>query len=539
MTRIPVDIEGVKRIGAAMWQPSFFWPVHDTEFLRMTADVERLLAETIQHAPTTLAEALLVKRNLFTEYVHLLHARMVIERLHAQTMEPFVAPTTMWYPALMRGDLASVTVSMSGKRSSVFPIADTRSLFRKMFSTTRRIVNDVVLNFSLGRGPRALVGRASGLIVGNASLLVRDHLRSLSYRCTTTRAIDWGSIPMHPIDISLCTSFAETMVAALARIADAYGASFDAAQYAYLHRFTADQLGDAVRAIAFIRTRVGAQPPSILAAPVFGAPFERALAVALRPLGTRVVSYAHGGSIGLFDVPTLALSEFALADAFVAMTRGSVGLFSRILAHHPPLQGNRPQIISADCNVYARRWQVSRHMPLPPQVRRVMIVGFPHAPWRRSHSSASFSLFHLDLELRIARRLRDAGFFVIYKAHPDRAQEVRGFFEPFGEVLVEDIATSHLRADAFFFGTMRTSAFPIALCTKKPIVALQMVPDVAPPFPDAFALLKKRCTVLDARLDPRGRILFDEEMLVTAFAETPREPNHDFVSTYLFPSDPL
>ncbi len=101
------------------------------------------------------------------------------------------------------------------------------------------------------------------------------------------------------------------------------------------------------------------------------------------------------------------------------------------------------------------------------------------------------------------------------------------------DVVTEDFHTSHRFADAFFFGPMRTTAFPIALCTQKPIVALLVDSEPATPFPDALALLARRVAIIRAALDDHARVMFDPAALVAAFVHPVDPTDTAFLDTYL------
>lgn len=92
-------------------------------------------------------------------------------------------------------------------------------------------------------------------------------------------------------------------------------------------------------------------------------------------------------------------------------------------------------------------------------------------------------------------------------------------FEEYAEVITEDFRTVHRLADAFFFGSMRTSAFSIALCTQKPIVAMLMDEEPAMPFADALALLARRVAIISAKTNDCVRVVFDSTALTEALAQ--------------------
>ncbi|MBU4488974.1 MAG: hypothetical protein KKI13_07950, partial [Candidatus Omnitrophica bacterium] len=132
--------------------------------------------------------------------------------------------------------------------------------------------------------------------------------------------------------------------------------------------------------------------------------------------------------------------------------------------------------------------------------------------------------------------LKKAGYDVIYKVHPDRTREVDGIFEEKAEIRKGYVEDCLDRADAFLFGSIRTSAFATILCTNKPIIALRMESDepFKPSSEKAMECLKKRCRFVNAGFDERNRIIFDESELIRALSRKPEPPNNEFIETYMF-----
>jgi hypothetical protein len=258
----------------------------------------------------------------------------------------------------------------------------------------------------------------------------------------------------------------------------------------------------------------------------------------VRKNGGRVISFSHGGLIGLYDTPTFAFSEFALSDEFITYTPVSIALFDKIKANHSPLKNNQFIINSIDTQVYFKLWRKHKNKALPLKIKKVMLLGFPLNQIRNYTMAGGFSLMRLDLELRIIESLEKSGYRVIYKVHPDRRQEAKGLFQGFNNVEIwegyfEDCLD---QVDAFIFSHLRTTAFSSALCTNKPIISLRLEPEFFKPLPEAQELLAKRCDFINAQFDERNRIIFNEKEFLACLAKRPEFPNNDFLKKYMFPS---
>ena len=78
----PIDITTVSEYGVADWQAGCFWPVSNNTQLRIEADLEAVIKNTIANLPDTLAgTSLRICYKLMWHYSFLLHGLLVLERL--------------------------------------------------------------------------------------------------------------------------------------------------------------------------------------------------------------------------------------------------------------------------------------------------------------------------------------------------------------------------------------------------------------------------------------------------------------------------
>ena len=150
----------------------------------------------------------------------------------------------------------------------------------------------------------------------------------------------------------------------------------------------------------------------------------------------------------------------------------------------------------------------------------------------------------LDLELRLIDFLKKSGYEPIYKPHPDRLKEIEGIFEGRCKVIKSQVP-GRLRnryfrylmdkMDTLLFMGITTTSFNFALCSSRPIVALDLSFKQYKPFAKPLELLKKRCSIVSTGFDERNRIIFNEKELLDALSRKPEQPNTEFIETYMFP----
>jgi hypothetical protein len=163
-----------------------------------------------------------------------------------------------------------------------------------------------------------------------------------------------------------------------------------------------------------------------------------------------------------------------------------------------------------------------------------MIIGYPMEITRYQYSAADFFYFQLDLEIRLAKLLKDQGYRVIYKAHPDNVDRIEGVFDNIvDEILVDPFEKTYQSADVFLFGCMTSTTFGYAVNTNKPIYLL----DIEGQYwnKGVHKLLQKRCTMVTSFFDKSNRIIFDEDYIIDKLKKKQFQPNYEYVEKLMFP----
>lgn len=526
-----LDIATVKQIGVDRWRSEFSWPVSDQEFIALAWAIEARVRETIANTPGDIGAAFLIARGIPLIVEHLLHARTVVDRLRSAGATPVCAPGAQWYADVLHGQPAQRSAPVS---------APVRPNWLRLAVRAVRLGRELAVN---AKPPKIVArlrdGRSAWMCGSTHAFLSEQLARSPAWVATlyTDELEQATGLPATLLEN--LHSAAVDFVGICIRDAERLGFSCDARTTAVMCDAVAASLVNAMRVLRRMRTSV--ERRSITHGYLSAASNEtqRAFAIAVRERGGHVTSAAHGGFVGLFSVPTPSYSEFALSDAYLTYTDGSADLCRKIRDVHPPIVPNNVAIISGASQYYRTLRQEFAEASAPRVIRTVMVIGFPQNAQRKTTAAAALGLQQLDLELRTVDVLSAAGYHVMYKAHPDRIGEIHGIFEDRAEVITEDFRTSHRLADAFLFGSMRTTAFQIALCTNKPIVALLMNEEPSSPFPDALALLARRVAIVRAKFDDRSRVMFDHHEILEALADSMDPTDSTFLDTYLATPDGL
>jgi len=165
-------------------------------------------------------------------------------------------------------------------------------------------------------------------------------------------------------------------------------------------------------------------------------------------------------------------------------------------------------------------------------IKRVMLVASHKMP----HFSPcvpninTFSLLHLELGL--VGKLKNAGLEVIYKAHPDTAENIAGFFEPLAdEVSSAPFEKVFEKADCLLFVNHFSTTFGPALMTRLPIILINHVSDELW-YKDMLQLLERRCAIISPASTDDGKIEISEDQLIQAIKEAKNRDDQSIVKEY-------
>lgn len=523
----PVDIYAVKEYGLEKLSENFFWPVSDADFVKLYNDIEQLYKDCINSDEET-GKILLIQFKLFHEYLQFLHALKAIIEARKRGKEPLYTDKSFWYRDIIRNDMARSHVVSKIKNPGLAGCL--RGMIVKSIKAAEH--NSLITN---------LFKKPAAVVYGPITSIMAEYIKESKYTVRFMLPSD-----LFPFNFSYKISeglhkkikdIACSMVTGLQSIAGQNGFTVDSKHADHLLQMTESALQDAAKVLYAARKKIGVYKPENMHLLISscGNVASRAVATAAKEKGFKVTGFTHGGSVGIYDNPTLPFLDFAFSDEFVTYTKESMVLFQKINEKHPFLKNDRIKINSCNDTQFMKLEEKYKNEPLSKSIKTVMLLGYPHNQLRKPHASAGLSLMHLDLEFRLINVIRDAGYDVLYKVHPDRVQEVNDVFRDKVKVVNGYFQNYLHMADAFLFGSIRTTAFSRALCTNKPIIGFIMKDEAFKPFPEALDLLQKRCTLIKTEFDSSNRIIFDRQELINALRQRPEQPNTEFIEKYMFP----
>lgn len=262
---------------------------------------------------------------------------------------------------------------------------------------------------------------------------------------------------------------------------------------------------------------------------------QRLFCSAWRHSGGEVVGVVHGNAYCTSYGPTGVTDGYlSVIDRYVASSKGQRDLLEHAARDFSLGFENIVVFSHAKTNAYFPLFKKLQKATAVRSIKKVMILGFPMNDQVYDWFADRHALPILQFELRIAKLLKNSGYSVIYKAHPDRLTEVKGIFEGYADNVLtsERFEDVYSMADCVLFSHAHTTTFGFALLTRLPVVLF--VTKGESWFPRAFDLLKRRVSVVGATPDDSGRLNFDEKELLSAVEKSVHNINYEILEEFAF-----
>ncbi len=259
--------------------------------------------------------------------------------------------------------------------------------------------------------------------------------------------------------------------------------------------------------------------------------FARMLSYACRELGGHVTGHDHAHGQGPWRTYGDAIVEIPGCDRFLVWTQTQRTAALRNLRADLLLEGTPPEI-GVVPGVF-RPAILDAPAPKPARPRTVMYVGTLYEDDFVAFTPLDPACVLVDFEARLIAKLKDCGFDVLVKPHPESPIAApAAYAERLGATIVTDrFEDCYQRADIILFGQPNATAFFNVLATPKPIVVADTA--LRDWHPEALALLEKRCGVVIGRRAPDNRIEMVWDALRSAIARAPALMHDGFYAAYM------
>ena len=246
-------------------------------------------------------------------------------------------------------------------------------------------------------------------------------------------------------------------------------------------------------------------------------PESRVLAAAWKRLGGETIGFCHGnGYLTSYGGSDVNNGTHLVVDRYVVSSSGEKILTDYIRDRMQSKLSRDDEIVALKTPYYKDMFESMRSDPDVKQIKKIMLIGYPmdyhFDPYLVEHNTISYT----HLVLRIMKVLKDAGYYLIYKDHPDTLSQTAGFFEEYAdEVITTNFNEVYTQADCFFFVTPYSTTFGYSAMSKVPMV---YVNNLNFDFwqPDLKLLLDKRAVPFDVSSDADGLLQFSKDGLLNS-----------------------
>jgi hypothetical protein len=512
----------VKQLGIGHWQENYFWPLPDDQFFRV-ADV---LFTEYDRAYENLSQG---ERDIFlsdTEFLAFLS-----QHVHAVIMESVCRSMNI---AIAMGPLASSFYAPIWEELSLR--FDPQTLLRGRWKyRLKRVAKHMRFGKGVPWSTRVCnaIRHLDAWSLGSFSRLKAEYVRANNILCDHPYAQTLLKMPRgsgrHPLAKRVKEAIRSLVSGVDAFVQQQYGATLALRK---LEVCWARRLED-LQSI-YLAIREQGDGPKLLLLSESASPIHKAITLGLRRNGTKAVGFHHGNDMGNSWEKNSAYVESAHCDDFVCPTQRAALFHQREYEKSGISRFHSVRFISGETPFYANLFARSARKAFPQVTRKVMIIGYPLNANRYLYSNGDFFVFQLDLELRLVTLLKEQGFEIIYKMHPDRQKEAGGLFSGKADrILVEPFETVYEEADAIIFGCTTSTTFGFALCLNKPVFVFDLEGKYWNP--EAYELLRKRCVMIPTRFDERNRLQFEAGWLVDKLKQRPEIPDFAYVEQVMFP----
>lgn len=514
----PLDFESIPQDALGPWFEDFSLPLDPLEIFKMSLAIKEAHFDCIRRRQGTFAgELLLAEIKLYLDFSPVLCGLHLMDVLRDQGLAPKYSP---------RSPLAAFD-------SGIFPEKEPPPPPDSLMESFRRRLRTIIYNARVNKSPLYFLnaGDEFGLLyniqpTSDSIAYASNARRSFRYADKNEWLAGWRDMPLSADVLDEISKASGDAAQSMIDAAITYGLKLSAANADTVKGMILARLTECAKQYETLKRRLARRGSRIHLLGANQAPsFSRLFSLCVNAAGGMTTSFNHG-----YD-PTRSRDlriETSIARRFVTYTKGGCREAAKSFAKFKPLTSKPdPELISLDSSLYRKLWTDSHSTPPPDRIRNVILPGYPYdSLYNMMWGLPELSLLHL--EMRIATVLRDAGFNVLYKAHPDGLFKYKELI-PGVPVCRDRFEEVMHRADAFVFSYHATSVLPLALATNRRMAIVQschLLDDYAP---DTLELFDRRCKVLTPSVDAKNRLAFDEKALLEHLSAPHSEPDMDLL----------
>ena len=263
--------------------------------------------------------------------------------------------------------------------------------------------------------------------------------------------------------------------------------------------------------------------------------YTRILSSAWFANGGETIVFTHGNSYlcGINGQP-INLGSLLLASKYIVPSEGEKLQIETSRKHNPSKIVSNCDIIIQNNSYIKNIYEESKNQKKINKIQKVLIVGFPMDYWCYNLLSDHTSLNYSHLTINICKHLKEAGYEVIYKAHPDTIKETTNFFDNYVDKIIEkNFNNVYQQADCILYMSPFTTTFGVGVASNLPVVYVNNLNwDLW--HKDIKEVLNKRAASIDVKSDKDGVIILKKENLLNALDNSLNLQDYSVVEQFAF-----
>lgn len=302
-----------------------------------------------------------------------------------------------------------------------------------------------------------------------------------------------------------------------------------------------DWIAQSTAWIRFYLERLDRQPdrlPKRLWTGSNGNIWNRMLTRAVRRHGGAITVYDHALGANASATTFTPFLDFQDCDLFVTFSEPMADML-RSAAVSQMLCSPVPEISSISAFVGTRNDGIP--VPAPPTRGAIERTEVKTILYVLPMNGADFAFFYpfmseitgVDWQARLTAVLRNAGYRVLLKPHPENRSPCPAAFEDAlgATILTQPFEEVYQKADILLYDKSMTTTWGVGLRTDKPVVFVDF--GFAPLPPDLEDLLDRRCARVPGWFDENNRAQTDWEVLLQAIEKAPKRRDSAYADRVL------
>jgi hypothetical protein len=495
------DMSAVRSNGVKLLQDNYYWPVSDKEFSLFTEYIYHSYIELIGDiTDERLFNIAVVELNFINNLVQILHYNYVCEFSNHNNIKLLCGSDSETYRnpdwCKLRYYYANID----------HPIGNIKRF-------VRRVIKNIVFNkhLSVMDVIKGFLRKDTSISIGSMDVFKMEFIQKKGIFFSHYDWIDVFKIKNKKIDSSDYIFLKENVIDKFLSILESNNTFFmKNIDLGKIRGIWNDRFSDLLKLYANLydfsnKTR-------ILLVSDMAKPFNKLITVHFQSNNTDVFCFHHGNDACYSNQSLMHQATVSHCKNFVTPTNGIRNVYKKLYAHLPIEQRIGTKYISLNSGYYSNLF--SKYTDCSnSNIKKIMVMGFPSNPYRYNIENNLFFYKMLDLEYRLITTLKNAGYYVIYKVHPDRLKEIDSIFNSMvDEYFVKPFEKVWSKSDALIFTYTSTSTFGFALTTNLPIILIDSAKNDRDA--DEYQSMHSRVNIVSATTDDSMRIVFDQDELL-------------------------